>query len=32
MALHIIRHDIAGTPHWFKDVRAPFDYYVVKVR
>jgi uncharacterized protein GlcG (DUF336 family)/mannose-6-phosphate isomerase-like protein (cupin superfamily) len=21
-----------GTPHWFKDVRAPFDYYVVKVR
>jgi glc operon protein GlcG len=21
-----------GTPHWFKDVRGPFDYYVVKVR
>jgi glc operon protein GlcG len=22
----------AGTPHWFKDVTAPFLYYVVKVR
>jgi glc operon protein GlcG len=22
----------AGTPHWFKDVPGPFDYYVVKVR
>ena len=22
----------AGTPHWFKDVSAPFLYYVVKVR
>ncbi len=21
-----------GVPHWFKDVQAPFDYYVVKVR
>jgi len=21
-----------GTPHWFKDVRGPLDYYVVKVR
>lgn len=21
-----------GTPHWFKDVSAPFNYYVVKVR
>jgi glc operon protein GlcG len=21
-----------GTPHWFKDVTAPFNYYVVKVR
>jgi len=21
-----------GTPHWFKDVKAPFLYYVVKVR
>lgn len=21
-----------GTPHWFKDVAAPFNYYVVKVR
>jgi len=21
-----------GTPHWFQDVRAPFTYYVVKVR
>ncbi len=21
-----------GTPHWFRDVTAPFDYYVVKVR
>lgn len=21
-----------GVPHWFKDVDAPFDYYVVKVR
>ena len=21
-----------GTPHWFKDVQAPFLYYVVKVR
>lgn len=22
----------AGTPHWFRDVPAPFTYYVVKVR
>jgi len=22
----------AGTPHWFKEVKAPFLYYVVKVR
>jgi quercetin dioxygenase-like cupin family protein len=22
----------AGTPHWFKDVPGPLDYYVVKVR
>ena len=22
----------AGTPHWFKEVKAPFTYYVVKVR
>jgi quercetin dioxygenase-like cupin family protein len=22
----------AGTPHWFKEVNAPFLYYVVKVR
>lgn len=22
----------AGTPHWFQEVRGPFDYYVVKVR
>ena len=21
-----------GTPHWFKEVQGPFDYYVVKVR
>jgi glc operon protein GlcG len=21
-----------GTPHWFKDVKGPFNYYVVKVR
>lgn len=21
-----------GTPHWFKEVKAPFLYYVVKVR
>ena len=21
-----------GTPHWFEEVRAPFTYYVVKVR
>jgi glc operon protein GlcG len=21
-----------GTPHWFKEVQAPFEYYVVKVR
>jgi mannose-6-phosphate isomerase-like protein (cupin superfamily) len=21
-----------GVPHWFKEVSAPFDYYVVKVR
>ena len=21
-----------GTPHWFQEVRAPFTYYVVKVR
>ena len=30
------RGDVAivpnGTPHWFKDVSAPFNYYVVKVR
>jgi mannose-6-phosphate isomerase-like protein (cupin superfamily) len=22
----------AGTPHWFKEVQAPFLYYTVKVR
>ncbi|HEV2763478.1 MAG TPA: hypothetical protein VGV38_10920 [Pyrinomonadaceae bacterium] len=22
----------AGTPHWFREVRGPFLYYVVKVR
>jgi glc operon protein GlcG len=22
----------AGTPHWFKDVKGPFNYYVVKVQ
>ena len=22
----------AGTPHWFQEVRGPFDYYVVKVQ
>jgi hypothetical protein len=22
----------AGTPHWFKDVPGPLNYYVVKVR
>ncbi|MFY9607720.1 MAG: cupin domain-containing protein [Blastocatellia bacterium] len=22
----------AGTPHWFKEVSAPFLYYVVKAR
>jgi len=21
-----------GTPHWFKDVSGPLNYYVVKVR
>ena len=21
-----------GTPHWFKEIKGPFDYYVVKVR
>ena len=33
---HIARGDVLivpkGTPHWFKDVSAPFNYYVVKVR
>jgi glc operon protein GlcG len=33
---HISRGDVlivpAGTPHWFKDVPGPLNYYVVKVR
>lgn len=33
---HLARGDVlivpAGTPHWFKDVAAPFTYYVVKAR
>lgn len=33
---HLARGDVLivprGTPHWFKDVSAPFNYYVVKVR
>jgi glc operon protein GlcG len=33
---HIAKGDVLivpkGTPHWFQDVQAPFDYYVVKVR
>jgi uncharacterized protein GlcG (DUF336 family)/mannose-6-phosphate isomerase-like protein (cupin superfamily) len=33
---HIAKGDVLivpkGTPHWFQDVKAPFDYYVVKVR
>jgi glc operon protein GlcG len=32
----LARGDVAivpnGTPHWFKEVSAPFNYYVVKVR
>jgi glc operon protein GlcG len=31
----LVRGDVAvvpnGTPHWFKDVKGPFLYYVVKV-
>ncbi len=33
---HLGRGDViivpAGTPHWFKEVSAPFNYYVVKAR
>lgn len=33
---HLAKGDVivvpAGTPHWFKEVPAPFLYYVVKVR
>lgn len=33
---HLARGDVlivpAGTPHWFKEVAAPFTYYVVKAR
>jgi len=33
---HLAKGDViivpAGTPHWFKEVAAPFIYYVVKVR
>ncbi|HEV8396352.1 MAG TPA: heme-binding protein [Vicinamibacterales bacterium] len=33
---HIARGDVLivpkGTPHWFKEVSSPFNYYVVKVR
>ena len=32
----LVRGDVItvpnGTPHWFKDVKSPFTYYVVKVR
>lgn len=32
---HLTKGDVivipAGTPHWFKDVPGPFEYYVVKV-
>jgi glc operon protein GlcG len=35
-ARHLKRGDVitvaGGTPHWFKEVRGPFLYYVVKVR
>jgi len=35
-ARHLAKGDVIvvpkGTPHWFKDVSAPFLYYVVKVR
>jgi glc operon protein GlcG len=35
-ARRIIKGDVVivpnGTPHWFKEVSIPFDYYVVKVR
>lgn len=33
---HLVKGDVvivpAGTPHWFKEVQAPFLYYVVKAR
>jgi glc operon protein GlcG len=33
---HLVPGDVViipnGVPHWFKEVEAPFDYYVVKVR
>ena len=33
---HLVPGDVViipnGVPHWFKEVQAPFDYYVVKVR
>jgi len=33
---HLVAGDVIiipnGVPHWFKEVSAPFDYYVVKVR
>ena len=33
---HLVKGDVIivpnGTPHWFKEVQAPFLYYVVKVR
>jgi quercetin dioxygenase-like cupin family protein len=33
---HIVKGDVLivprGTPHWFQEVQAPFNYYVVKVR
>jgi glc operon protein GlcG len=35
-ARHLVPGDVViipnGVPHWFKEVEAPFDYYVVKVR
>jgi len=35
-AHHLVKGDViivpAGTPHWFREVPAPFIYYVVKVR
>jgi quercetin dioxygenase-like cupin family protein len=33
---HLVKGDVIivpnGTPHWFKEIKAPFLYYVVKVR